>query len=131
MTHWTAFKSRSYTEHLLRVGVAFAFLYPPIHALAEPTMWIGYIPAWVPTLTTIPAVTMLHLFGLIEIVLGVWLLIGRTVRIPALVAGALLLFITVANPNQFVILFRDVSLALAAFALAAYPARAASDRPEA
>lgn len=94
-------------------------------------MWVGYIPEWAVALAPMSAISMLHFFGVIEIILGVWILIGRTVRIPAYIAGGILLFITVTNPTQFVILFRDISLALAAFALAIYPPRMPSnDRAE-
>lgn len=116
-TYITEFKSRSYGEHLLRAGVAFAFLYPPISAIAEPNVWIDYIPAWAGVLG-LEDIVLLHIFGAIEAILGIWILFGRKTVIPASVAGVILLYITFAYPGQFPVLFRDLALALAAFALA-------------
>lgn len=115
------------TEALLRIGLAFAFLYPPIDALIDPTSWLGYFPGFITTLfhlVSVPLklsdVVLLHGFGLIEVVLAVWVLFGRRVRIPALIM-ALMLFAIVGfnlDPSNFSVLFRDVSIAFAALALA-------------
>lgn len=110
--------ARPLSEHFLRGAIALSFLYPPLSALADPIPWIGYIPAWALTLIPIDAEVLLHAFGLVEIVLGLWILIGRDIRIPAFAAAALLLFITITNPTQFLVLFRDLALAFAALALA-------------
>lgn len=105
------------TEILLRVGVAFSFLYPPIAALADPDSWIGYIPAFVLSLGLDPF-ALLHAFGLLEVALALWILIGKRIFIPSIVATLLLLLIVGFNGAQFPILFRDVSISLMAFALA-------------
>lgn len=109
-------------ELLLRVAVALSFLYPPIDALFSPNDWIGYFPRFI---STIPFDThlFLHGFGLIEVGLAVWILSGRRVRIPALICAALLFAIVIFNMSQLQILFRDISIALAALALAFWPRR--------
>lgn len=106
-------------EILLRVAVAFAFLYPPIAALSDPFSWIGYFPAFLSTLIGANAELLLHAFGVVEVVIAVWILFGKRVFWPSCVAAVLLVAIVVVNPVQFDVLFRDLSIALAAAALAA------------
>lgn len=115
------------SEALLRIAVAFAFLYAPIDAFFEPTTWLGYFPSFVVNLfhvISIPLkwsdVLLLHGFGVLEIVLALWVLFGKRVRMPAIIM-ALLLFAIVGfnlDPSNFSVLFRDVSIAFAALALA-------------
>lgn len=104
-------------ELLLRSAVAFSFLYPPIAALSDPDSWTGYFPGFVLSLG-IDALTLLHVFGAIEGVIALWILFGKKVFVPSVVAAVLLMAIVVFNGIQFPILFRDVSIALAALALA-------------
>lgn len=106
------------TERLLRVAVASALLYPPIAAWFDPLSWVGYIPAVIQNLP-LETVLMLHIVGVFEIVLALWILFGKSVWVPSLIAAAFLLLIVACNFSQLDILFRDVSLALAALALAA------------
>lgn len=105
---------------LLRVGIAFAFLYPPISALSDPVAWSGYFPPFIQSLP-IDIEILLHLFGVLEIAIALWILRARRLRIPSFLAAGLLLAIVVFNFNDFGILFRDVSLAFAALALAFLP----------
>lgn len=101
---------------LLRGAVAFAFLYPPINAWSDPNAWIGYFPAF--TQGLLPDATLLHVFGVVEIVLALWILSGWKIFFPSLIAAAMLIGIVVFNLSEFQVLFRDVSIALAALALA-------------
>jgi uncharacterized membrane protein YphA (DoxX/SURF4 family) len=125
------------SEALLRIAVAFAFIYPPIDALFDPASWLGYFPSFITNAfhtIAIPLklsdVVLLHGFGLLEVALAVWILAGKRVRIPALIMAVLLLIIVGFNldPSNFSVLFRDVSIALAALALAFYtpPSRVVS-----
>ena len=61
---------------------------------------------------------LLHAFGAVEIIIALWLLSGWKIFWPALAATAILLVIVVANPHEFPILFRDLSLAGLTLALA-------------
>jgi len=115
------------SEALLRIALAFAFLYPAIDAFFDPTTWLGYFPTFVTSafhLIAIPLkwsdVVLLHSFGLFEIVLAVWVLFGRRVRIPAIIMAIMLFAIVGFNldPSNFSVLFRDISIAFAALALA-------------
>jgi len=105
-------------EILLRIGLAFAFLYPPFAAFSDPYSWIGYFPAALADLVAPHGILLLHTFGVIEIVLALWILFGKRIFIPSVTATVLLLAIVVANPSQFPILFRDVALAFIGLSLA-------------
>jgi uncharacterized membrane protein YphA (DoxX/SURF4 family) len=124
-------------EALLRASLAFAFLYPAIDALFDPTTWLGYFPSVVTNLfhvISVPLklsdVVLLHGFGLFEVVLALWVIFGKRIRIPALLMAAVLFAIVLFNldPSNFSVLFRDVSLAFASLALALFspPSRAVS-----
>ncbi|HYE23492.1 MAG TPA: hypothetical protein VEA92_03580 [Candidatus Paceibacterota bacterium] len=104
-------------ELFLRGAVAFSFLYPPIDALSDPDSWIGYFPGFVLS-SGIDPMTLLHTFGAIEGVIALWILFGKNVLWPSVAAAVLLIAIVLVNGIQFPVLFRDVSIALAALALA-------------
>lgn len=103
-------------DFLLRLAVAIAFIYPAVNALLDPYAWIGYFPVFMKDI--IPDMTLLYLFGALQAGIGLWILSGRKIFVPSLTAAALLLAIVVFNLGDLQILFRDVSIALAALALA-------------
>ncbi len=112
---------------LLRVGAAFAFLYPPLAAIfGDPYSWLGYFPSF--TRGYIDEMLMLHAFGVVEIAIGLWILSGYKIFVPALIATAMLVGIVVFNLSQFDIVFRDLSIACMTLALAVIhmPRRASS-----
>ncbi|MSU73849.1 hypothetical protein EXS56_01785 [Candidatus Kaiserbacteria bacterium] len=100
---------------VLRAGVAFAFLYPPINALSDPYAWIGYFPPF--TRGYVPDEVLLHAFGIVEIVIALWILSGWRVFWPSLAATAMLLDIVVFNVPNFQVLFRDLAIAAMPFSL--------------
>ena len=100
---------------LLRLGLAFAFLYAGIASLREPFNWVGYLPS---VLTShVHATTVLKITAIYELLLAAWLLLGRYVRHAALLTALTLAGIIVANPHALDITFRDISLLVAALAL--------------
>ncbi len=101
---------------LLRIGVAFAFLYPPISAFFEPYSWLGYIPSFARGI--VDEMLLLHAFGVVEILLALWILSGWRIFWPSLAAAAFLVVIVVVNPPEFPVLFRDLSIAAAAVSMA-------------
>ncbi|MBU6321242.1 MAG: DoxX family membrane protein [Patescibacteria group bacterium] len=105
---------------VLRLGLAFAFLYPPYAALSDPLSWEGYFPPFVHALPVSPLV-LLHALGVVEVGIAVWVLSGWKIRLPALAAAALLLAIVGFNTFDFEILFRDLAIASIAVALALWP----------
>lgn len=109
------------TQWALRIAVAGSFVYPAINALFDPYAWIGYFPSFVTDMVTPHSILLLHTFGVVEILLALWLLLGTRIRIPALIMAGMLGAIVLFNLGQFQVLFRDLSIALATLALAFTP----------
>jgi len=109
---------RTFAGLLLRAALAFSFLYPPIAAWFDPFTWLGYIPHFATALWPFGNIVLLHSFGVLEIILALWVLSGRKIFIPSVLMGFILLFIVVTNTDQFDVLFRDLTIAGVAFALA-------------
>lgn len=111
---------RDYVGLLLRVGVAFALIYPAISAFLTPDAWIGYFPTFARDILGSDASLeyALHLFGIIEVTLGIWILAGKRIFIPSVLATAILFLIVVFNISLLDILFRDIPIMLMAIALA-------------
>lgn len=109
------------TQWALRVAVAGSFVYPAINALFDPYAWIGYFPVFLTDMVAPHSILLLHAFGVVEILLALWLLLGTRIRIPALIMAGMLLAIVGFNLSQFPILFRDVAIALTALSLAFMP----------
>src|ERR1041384_667729 len=103
---------------LLRLGVAFAFLYPPIAALRDPISWFAYFPPFLQTLSPESGLILLHGFGVLEVILALWILSGRSIQYPAALATVLLLCIVYVNSVKFDVVFRDLSIAAMSAALA-------------
>lgn len=101
---------------VLRLGLAFAFLYPPIDALFDPESWIGYLPQFVRGYA--PDLVVLHAFGFLEVAIGIWTLFGKKIFLPSLAALGILIVIVLLNLQDFQIIFRDLSIAAIALALA-------------
>lgn len=116
-------RSQTLATLLLRLGVAFAFLYAGVDSFFDPFAWLDYIPQALAA--AVPALTLLHAFAVLEILIALWLLSGWRVFYPAALAALLLVAIVLLNLGEFQLLFRDVSIAAAALALAAgaYPGK--------
>lgn len=102
---------------LLRLGAAFAFVYPPLSAFfGDPYSWFGYFPTFVQGV--LPDLVLLHLFGLVEIAIGLWILSGYKIFLPSLAATLMLLAIVGFNIPHMDVVFRDLSIAATTLALA-------------
>jgi uncharacterized membrane protein YphA (DoxX/SURF4 family) len=101
---------------ILRAGVTFAFLYPPINALMNPFDWIGYFPGF--TRGIVPDMVLLHSFGAVEVIIALWILWGRKIFWPSVLATVMLVAIVAFNLSNFVVVFRDLSIAAASLSLA-------------
>lgn len=104
-------------EYCLRIGLAFAFLYPPYAAAVDPYAWIGFFPQFARDIVGNDTI-LLHMFGVVEVVLALWLLFGRNIFIPSALAACMLLGIVVFNWGAMPIIFRDLSIFAMAVALA-------------
>lgn len=107
----------SVPELLLRASLAFSFIYPPVAAWIKPYDWVGYIPTMLQDIVAPHTMLFLHGIGVLEILLALWIMFGKRIFAPSIVAGAFLVAIVIMNPTQFDILFRDVSLVGIALAL--------------
>ncbi len=97
---------------LLRLGLAFVFIYAALDGFVRPFDWVGFMPEFVP----LERFFALKLFGAFDIILGVWLLVGWKIKISATLAA--LLFAGIVGVNGLdAITFRDVGLFFAALAL--------------
>jgi len=112
-------QSKQIVSLILRISLAFAFAYPAINALFDPSSWMGYFPPFV--MGYIPDEVLLHSFGVLEIVLALWVLSGWKVKVPAAMMALMLLGIVVFNIPQFQVVFRDLSIAGLALALLCMP----------
>lgn len=101
---------------LLRIGLAFVFLYAAISGFQDPAAWVGYLPNFMTKF--LAPTTLLHFFELYEFALALWLLSGWYLRYAALLTALTLGGIVVTNPGQLLITFRDVGLLFMALALA-------------
>lgn len=109
---------KNYSSLFLRVGLAFSFLYPAIDGFLHPDTWLSFLPVQITNAIPLAPETLLMAFGMFEIIIALGLLFLPSPVAPAVAAGVALLAITFFNLSSFDIVFRDISLALAAFALA-------------
>jgi len=101
---------------ILRIGLAFAFLYPPLDAITDPYSWLGYFPSFMRGY--VPDMVLLHSFGAVEIGIALWLLSGWKIFWPSILALLMLLSIVFFDRVDFEVVFRDLSIASIALALA-------------
>ena len=110
-----AIMKQRYLEYSLRLGLAFAFIYPAVSAFIEPNNWIGFIPVFIREI--IPAEIFLPIYSIVEIIIGAGILLSKNPFYYA-VAGAFVLgAIVILNIGSFDLVFRDVSIIGMAVAL--------------
>jgi uncharacterized membrane protein YphA (DoxX/SURF4 family) len=107
---------RGLDQLVLRIGVAFAFLYPAISAIFDPFSWLGYFPPF--TRGIVPDMVLLHSFGAVEVIIALWILSGRRIFLPSAAATLMLLGIVTIDYTEFQVVFRDLAIAAASLALA-------------
>ena len=104
---------------LLRVGLAFVFVFAAISLSLNPSEGMHFLPPFVSYFVS-PSL-FLTLFGVYEIILSVWLLSGKFSLYAGLIAATTLVVITGLNFSDFSVLFRNVAIVFAALALASLP----------
>mgnify|MGYP001166529298 FL=1 len=97
--------------------MAFAFIYPAVSAWFNPYAWVGYFPPIVLDFVGSNDVILLHAFGVTEILIGLWIILGRKILLPSIIASAYLVGIILLNLNQMDVIFRDISILAIALAL--------------
>lgn len=103
-------------ELLLRVGLAFSFIYVAISAFLTPTNWIGFIPGFFDQIVSRNTILNSHI--VFDLFLGFWLISNKKIYYAAIVSAISLAIITIFNLGALDIVFRDVSLFFMALALA-------------
>lgn len=102
-------------EHVLRLGLAFAFIYPAVSAFIEPSNWIGFIPTFIRNLVS--ADIFLPIYSIAELIIGAGILLAKN-PFYYTVSGAFVLgAVVILNIGSFDLVFRDVSIIGMAIAL--------------
>ena len=104
-------------KFLLRVGIAFAFIYPAVAASIDPMSWIGFIPDFVTEAFPGSDNVLLSIFGITEIFIAIWILTAKKVAVPSIIASVYLLAIFLFNITLLDIVFRDISILLMSLSL--------------
>jgi hypothetical protein len=102
---------------LIRLGLAFAFLYAAISSFQNPQSWLGFLPDWLTEASPISPEAMLHAMSVVEIFLALWLLSGKLVKYAGLASALLTASIVAVDLNQLLITFRDIPIITASLAL--------------
>jgi len=109
-------KNKNYSIVIIRISLALVLLWFGIDQIINPENWFGYIPSWLNSIIPFSLETFILLNGIIEIIIGVFLLIGLYTRIIAFIAALHLLSITIAvGYNEIGI--RDFGLTMMAVSL--------------
>lgn len=99
---------------LLRIAVAFPLIWAGVSQLQNPTNWIGFVPAWLAGIVDPEAFLGIHSF--FNLIIGVGLLAGFwRITFSAAAAASLASILVFYGVDD--VTFRDVGLAIVAFAL--------------
>lgn len=100
---------------LIRVGLAFVFVYAAYSAFKTPAAWLSFIPEF--SEKFIKPKISLDIISMLQIYLAIWLLTGKYVKYSAIVSAGFLGGLMVFNPEDFLITFRDIAIIFACGAL--------------
>ena len=110
-------KKELLVSFLLRVGLCIVFLYAGTAALVNPENWIGFVPQWISIFISRDIFLIMH--GMTDLLIGIWLISNFKPFWAGLIASLSLISIISVNFTQLEIIFRDVAILFAAFALMA------------
>jgi len=102
-----------FSKALLRIGLSFVFLAFAFMQVTSPDNWASFIPEFLVS-TIITANNWVILNGILELVLGIFLLLGIYVRFSSLVLAVHLFFISL-SVGLSPIGIRDFGLTIATF----------------
>lgn len=100
---------------ILRLGLAFVLVYAAVSAFRQPATWISFVPPF--STKFIVASASLHIIAVVQIILALWLLVGKYSQYAALFTAALLFGIVIFNLQALIETFRDIGLIAMALAL--------------
>jgi hypothetical protein len=101
----------------LRIGMAFVLVYASVEIYVNPENFLKYVPKFMTNM--VPLDLFLNSFGVIEVLLAVWLLSGWKGQYPSLLSALMMAGIVVFNMEYFQILFRNVAIGFGGLALIA------------
>ncbi len=108
----------NYSSIILRVGIAFVFIWFGYESFSNPSAFSRLVPAFTESLAS--AETLVKIHGVVEMILGLLLLIGIKVRIVSSILFLILcstIILLPYGPNMI----RDVGLAAALLSMAVKP----------
>ena len=109
-------KNKDYSVSIVRIGMAFVFLWFGLNQIFDAESFFGYVPLWAVNNPLLAVSTLVFVNGIFDSLIGFLLLIGFYTRIVALMAALHLLFIAFSlGYNDIAI--RDVGLAAIAVSL--------------
>ena len=76
-------KLKIFSPVILRIGLAFVFLWFGTNQLSDVNSWVGYIPTLVTSLSSLSPETVVYINGVFEIIFGAALLFGFYTRFTA------------------------------------------------
>ncbi|MFZ2205278.1 MAG: hypothetical protein WAV23_01665 [Minisyncoccia bacterium] len=106
---------------IARIGLAFPFIYAAIASLINPSFWLGFFPPFMTNL--LPQGFLITGWAILQITVGLWLVIGRKILIPSIIAAFMLVGILIFNYKLLDLIFRDVSILATAVFLIIYSYR--------
>jgi len=109
---------RSHSEDILRVGLAFAFLWFGWSGISNPNMWVSMVPSWTGVIATPGTLVLLH--GIFEVVFGL-LLFADIWTGPVAFILFLNLLHTLTLLSWGPIMVRDITIALALLSVSLTP----------
>lgn len=116
MSSDTSHTSYRIARWLLQIGLAFVLIYAGVDSIFDPASWKGYVPGFLsPDMREIT----LWVATIGELILAVWLLTGKYLRIPSILTAVFMALIIAFNVPLFGVVFRNVGLLFASLALAA------------
>jgi hypothetical protein len=96
---------------ILRIGIAFSFLYVAIFSFLNPNSWIGFFPK------PLQDSTILIIFSIYEILLAALLILNKKVYYVSMLSALTLFGVIIFNLGALDIVFRDITILLASIAL--------------
>jgi len=105
---------KDFSKTLLRIGLSLVFLYFGYQQVTSPDNWVGFVPNFLSNLNNITPNNIVLMNGVIELILGTFLLIGLYTKFSSLILGLHLIGITFSMGfNQIAV--RDFGLTVATF----------------
>ena len=101
-----------------RVGLSLVFIFFGISQLADPEMFLGYWPPWIPITDDAVLVLLTRLHGASEVLFGVLLGVGFFTRISAAFLGLQMVPILISSWHEPMTLARDFGIMVATLSIA-------------